>query len=197
MATRTLQEMAEYLQGLRDNSQKASGLALIQTMTLSEKYAKQNAKKQFTGRGGRKLSGRLLNSIFSEYSGEGKDQTGYLGTRGIPYGAIHEFGQKGHPLRRKRRWLWIKTEEAWKNSTFKRLTPSEFYKRAKRKNSGYFYFGGAAMYEKNNGDEIPLFWLKKNVDIPERPYLRPAIEDASGKYLGYYQRILRQLVGGS
>ena len=194
--TRPLSEFVNYISGLNTVNEKAQGVALIETMQLAERLAKQNYKKQFKGRGGRRLSGRLLNAIFSEYLPE--KQTALLGTRGVPYGAIHEYGGEIVPVIRK--WLWIKSEAAWKDSRFKRITPTEFYQRAK-KNSNYFYYKNkvgkmVAMFQSQNGQMLPLFWLAKKVKIPERPYLTPAIEDATKKYNNFYQNRFNQLSEG-
>jgi len=195
--TLTVQEMSAYVLTIASRNQSAMAHALIDTMQQAHKFSLQNYKDQFKGRGGRRLSGRLANSIYVGYP-QGEELTAELGVRDIPYGAIHEFGGDIAPVNAK--YLWIKTEDAWKSGKFKRFTPKEFYAAAKKKSSPYFYKTngkkGMAAIEKLNGQILPLFWLTQHVKIPKRPYLTPAIEKAAPLYSKKYSNWFFKLSKG-
>jgi len=192
--TMTVAEMSAYILTIKSKNESAMAHALVDTMQQAHKFARQNYKENFKGRGGRVLSGRLANHIYVGYENK-TPLNAELGVNKIPYAAIHEFGGEIEPVNAK--YLWIKTYDAWKSGQFKRLTPSEFYKRAKKKKSKYFYKTngkkGMAAFTKPDGEVLPLFWLTSKVTIPERPYLTPAIEKAaplfSGKYTNWFSRL--------
>ena len=210
--TQNIRGLVNYIKTTKSAVFRGFSLAFLQAIEGARGEAIKNAKKNFTGRMGRKLSGRLINSIFAEVDvpskGSDKVPSGSLGTRGIPYGAIHEFGGGIDPVNAKH--LWVKVNHKGK---FKRLTPTEFFElrkkeqlrgkartRLKRKGlAGPDRKTGASrafkkrktfdVFESRKGNLIaaevthlktkvkvnPLFALKDHVDIPERPYIRPAI----------------------
>jgi phage gpG-like protein len=133
--------------------------------------------------------------------------------RGIPYGAIHEFG--GTITAKKAKHLWVKVDHKGK---FKRLTPREFFElrrkeqtRARAKTTGrgggrrgkrYDIFRSkkgnliaAEIDQLKSGNKIrPLFVLKKSVNIPARPYIQPAIAAAVKDWPKLMARELRRIL---
>lgn len=180
-------ELAHFIRNTKDAFTRGYTLALIQTITKAEALAKRNSTQQFKGRWDRKLSGRLLNSIYSGYTmAQGMPQ-GFVGTKGIPYGAVHEYGHEGiKPIKAKHLW-----QKLWGGSAdkFRRITPTDFVSEMKQEASNFKIF-----YSKNGnlmafhvlklmGKPVkfkltPLFWLRDVIKMPERPYIRPAIEEA-------------------
>lgn len=198
MARRNIEELVDYLRSSTD----AVGIAYVRTLvgvlSIAEAKAKRNATQQFTGRRGRKLSGRLLNSIFTMVDfnrGNSLLPVGVLGTRGIPYGRIHEYGGEITP--KKAKHLWVK-QWGGRADKFRRLTPTEFIKLKQQNPSQYKIFRSQAnrnnliaAYEPSAGDVVPLFVLRDRVNIPSRPYLTPAVEEALKEFPGRFQDNLR------
>lgn len=173
--------------------------ALLEITLKAEGYAKRNVTTNFIGRNGRKLSGRLLNSIFSGFNvSPGLSlPTGFIGTRGLPYGAIHETGGTITP--KKAKYLWVKNYYADK---YRRLTPKQwftmFQKTARDRGDGVNY---EFRYNKSgkpwaagveeDGEFTPLFYLRDQVTIPARPYIMPAVERAVDDYAPAVTRHIR------
>lgn len=192
---RNIRELGQYIRATRSQVVKAYGLTLAQTTQRAEQLAKQNAKAQFTGRNGRRLSGRLLNSIFSGYdvpTAGLKLPAGFVGVAGIPYGAIHEFGGEIRPKQAKA--LWIKQYKG-KAARYKRLTPKEFWDRLRAQRSAGRRAGKrlardrftvrirggrlkAVGVETPRGKFTPLFIMADKAHMPMRPYVTPAIREA-------------------
>lgn len=203
---RTIRELTSYMMRTRSAVIQAHSRALIQVASNAELLAKKNSKEQFTGRNGRTLTGRLLNSIFKgfEFDGDGDLPTAFIGTRGIPYGRIHEYGGKIEP--KKAKYLWLKNHRA---KAFKRLTPSQWFtlfmnsrasKISKKQSVAKFRFSfnrtgkpWAAGVESNK-EFVPLFFLKDMVKIPARPYLTPAAKEAVKNYPAEASKQLRKLL---
>jgi phage gpG-like protein len=191
--TRNIREIVKYVRGLQTMRQKAYTVALIETATLARGEAIKIARTQFIGRNGRKLSSQLLDRIFSSIDTDpGKEYpTAYVGTYGIPYGRIHEYGGTIRP--KKAKFLWIKQWEGVPGF-LRRITPKEFFINMKKMPHVYgiidqvaFYFGTKRKVKlrkgetfgqahKRLGEFISLFILRKSVKMPERPYLRPAVK---------------------
>ena len=202
---RNITELVSYLQQTRNLFIKGYGLALIEMTQDVEKRAKQNATNQFKGRNGYTLTGRLLNSIFSGFEKRGKGlPIGFVGVRGIPYGAIHEFGGVITPKKAKN--LWVKNYHAPKK--FKRMTPTEFIDKMKSNPTSDLKGGRetfsiitskdkktkiAALVQNyvTRPDKVTaLFFLRQKVTIPKRPYLSPAIVDG---VTGFHKGINKQI----
>lgn len=179
---------------------KAYDKAVLYTLAKLGAVAKleaiQNSKKQFIGRGDRTLTGRLMNSIFWRVGTYKNRDTAFVGTRGVPYARINELGGKITP--KKSKYLWVRSPyAARKGAKFKNFTPKDFYMAVKTDPTHYFYGGsfgttGTAMYKRGKTFEA-LFFLKKSVWIPERPYLRPAAKTASGKFNEYFSAVYGDL----
>lgn len=183
MAKRDLIDLVDYLHGTKEATFKAYTRSLLAFLSSAEAKAKRNATRQFIGRRGRKLSGRLLNSIYTSVDfnrGSSVVPIGVIGVRGIPYGKIHEYGGSITPKKAKN--LWVK-QWGGKADKFRRLTPSEFMDLKKSNPSEYAIFRSKknnliAAYTPAADQVIPLFVLRQRVDIPARPYLEPAIVEA-------------------
>lgn len=201
MANRPIEDLAEYLKKTRSATFKAYTRALFSLLSTAEAEAKRNATRQFIGRNGRRLSGRLLNSIYTSVnfdSSTDKLPTGVIGTRGIPYGRIHEYGGTIEP--KKAKHLWLK-QWGGRADKFRRMTPTEFIEQKNANPSEYTIF----MSKKNNliaaytpaaGNIIPLFVLRSKVTIPERPYIRPGVETALKEFpQGMKNEIRKQFLG--
>jgi hypothetical protein len=209
---RDIREMVNYIASMKDAIIKGYGVALIESTVEAERRAKLNAVAQFSGRRGRKLSGRLLNAIYSGYEyGGGELPSAYIGVKGIPYGRIHEYGSKGLPggwiTAKKAKNLWVKMYGGAADK-FRRMTPTD-YIRAMRTDNAFKIFHSRsgnliAFYITKLGGKparfklTPLFHLRpKDVDgvvIPERPYIRPAVQMAVNNLRNIaYKRIMEQL----
>jgi hypothetical protein len=156
----------------------------------------------------------LINSIFTTFDENdrpGGMPRGFAGSRGLPYAAIHEFGSRGLPGGVIRpvsaKFLWIKNWEV--PPAFRRLTPSEFYRRMKNFPDVYsisesttgartaWYRGSSIRGKERYEKWIPLFFLVKRVRMPERPYVRPAINYVVRRYpLIAAKRIFREILRG-
>lgn len=201
MATRPLEDLIAYLQKTRDSTFKAYTRELLSLLSHAEAEAKRNAAQQFIGRNGRRLSGRLLNSIYSSVnfdSSNGGLPTGVIGTRGIAYGRIHEYGGKIEP--KKAKHLWLK-QWGGRADRFRRMTPTEFIQEKNANPSEYKIFKSKknnliAAYTPAGGDVVPLFVLRSSVTIPARPYLTPAVETALKEFpKGMKDQIRKQFLG--
>lgn len=193
MASIDIAKMSNIIQQTGDLMRKAHYQALLTVTLKADEDAKLNIRKNFTGRRGYTLSGRLLNSIRIKFNKQDDKMDGTIGSYGVPYARIHEYGGTIKPVNWKHLWLRLPatTEKA---SPWRRLQPSDFYKRAKDKKPGYYYATSKAgnkfaMYRdpdsednENNGMGTPLFWLRDKsqpVHMPARPYLRPAVKQAN------------------
>ena len=189
-----IRELVDYIKALPKGFSLAVAKAHLATLTMAEGFAKKNSTKQFLGRNNRRLSGKLLNSIYSGVEANGE---GFVGVRNIPYGAIHEFGGKIVPV--KANYLWIPQRPA-----VGRMTPREFIKLKKDRPSLFFLspkespkgarVAGVWSSEKGNTARTltPLFFLTKEVNMPARPYVGPGIEQALPLYPGYLEKFLRE-----
>lgn len=206
----TLGEFRRLIRASNSAVIKGHSIALIETGQDARKFAIENAKRQFKGdpKIGRRLTGQLLKSIKVVFEvSKAQLPKAFLSVEGIPYGAIHEFGGTIKPRRAKN--LWVKVDY---KTPYKRLTPREFMSmRGKRVGAGGAGAGVKtwSLFKTPKGATIaaevrsfksvparvrPLFVLKKQVNIPERPYLRPAA-DKAGKALAprSVKRIAEQL----
>lgn len=201
MAQRPISELADYIQASKDATLKAYTRALLSFLSHAEAEAKRNATRQFIGRNGRRLSGRLLNSIYTDVvfdSSSNKLPVGVIGTRGIAYGRIHEYGGKIEP--KKAKHLWLK-QWGGRADKFRRMTPTEFINEKNANPKEYKIFTSKknnliAAYTPAGGDIVPLFVLRSSVTMPERPYIRPAVETALKKFpVGMKNEVRRQFLG--
>lgn len=188
MAVRNIKELSQYMRRTRSAIVRSHAETMLRVLLEAEGIAKKNATKQFIGRNGRRLSGRLLNSIFSGFEPFNPGQSlprGFIGTRGIPYGRIHEEG--GNITPKNAKWLWVK-QWGGKADAFRRMTPTEFVGRMKAKDRRFKIIGKgtrgklAVFQALKSDDPVALFALASSVTIPPRPYLGPAVEEVTSKY---------------
>jgi hypothetical protein len=199
---RDIKELSQYIRNSKSAIITAHTETLLTLIFDAEGLAKANATRNFTGRNGRKLSGRLLNSIFAGFTPFNAGQTlpiGYLGVRGIPYGRIHEYGGIIRPKKAKHLWL-----KQWGGAAdkFRRMTPTEFIQAKEQDHEHFKIFRSkagnliAAFQMLKSKPPTPLFVLRNQVTMPERPYLRPAMDEALKKYPQLARaKIARALLG--
>ena len=187
-------ELLEFVQSGPSAFAKSVALAHAKVVANSQVEAIRIAKRQFIGRNGRRLTGRLFNSIRSGIEKVTATRAeGFLGTFGIPYGRIHEEGGKIEPVRANH--LWVKNHMV--EPKFQRLTPREFVSEMKARRNPDEKF---AILKSKSGKltafhikrvgvgssarEVfqALFFLRDEVLIPKRPYLAPALVIASNKF---------------
>lgn len=122
-------------------------------------------------------TGALLNSVGSTKQviiGSDGTVTGQIGSEGIPYNAIHEFG--GIVKAVNKQFLAIPTEENRKADGSPIVTTGEL--RTMQKLGLAFIAKGTIFQKASSGKDAlatPMFLLRKSVTIPARPYLRPAL----------------------
>lgn len=130
------------------------------------------------------------------------------------YGSQGAFGEPGLPdgviKPKKAKNLWLKNFEV--PSQFKRMTPRQYVEMMKKQPREYqilestrgqgrvaWFFGTAGRVRLRKGETfpearsrvakwIPLFYLRKQVTIPDRPYLHPAVVYA----ITFYQKALNK-----
>jgi hypothetical protein len=193
-----LQDVVRYIKSLDPTIEKATLKALLATSVAAEGFAKKNSKKQFTGRNGRTLGGSLLNNIYSGLEeGNGRFPDIFAGVRTIPYGAIHEFGSKDLPggviTPVKAKKLWIPQYPA-----AKKMSPRDFVKAAMQNPTMYHIFAkvaAMAVGPKIPGTKqtwVPIFYLVDKVKIPERPYIRPALQASMEVFPTYMEKYINE-----
>jgi phage gpG-like protein len=173
-AVKDIMLMVEFIKTTESSVKRAAAKAQLRTGLAAQRRAKMNAKRQFIGRHGRRLSGQLLNAIYTEIQGTKDIPDVVLGVRNIPYGAIHEFGSEGLPGGVIRpvnaRKLWIPNHRR-----VGKMTPREFIQQLRRNPRDYMLTPKIAGKRTKSGKVTPLFYLKDKVKIPARPYLTPAV----------------------
>ena len=177
----TPKELLEFLSNVADKTGKAWNRALLRTMPKAELQAKKNVKENFPGRNNYRLTGGLLNSISHGFSNSRTQfLTAFLQSSGIPYNAIHEFGGEIKP--QKANNLWIKNHDV--DNRNRTLTPREFMAKLLTQRASdedrYAILRAKSSkkltaFEFRNGKAEALFFLRKKVNIPARPYLEPAM----------------------
>jgi len=188
-----IRQMEAYIRSLRTEIAKSHNKTLLQAGKDAKDLAIRNAKKQFIGRNGRILSGGLLASIFTSFqAGRGISPKVFIGTRGIPYGRIHEKGGTIVPVKANHLWVKLFLKGSKK---FKSWTPRDFMNRRKqfpgnfpifKSKKGNLIAGFSTLRTSRKGKKtfkiLPLFSLKDQVKIPKRPYLTPAAEAVVKRY---------------
>ena len=202
--TRDIRELATYVKKANSVLLKAHGLSLLDMVTKAEELAKLNVKDTFGKTGSRRRqSGRLLNSIFGgaeQASRTGSLPEGFIGTRGIPYGRVHEMGGVIRPVKAQN--LWAKNYDV--PAKFKRMTPTEFIRAKQADPSAFSIVTGqrstVALAHAGGGragsaKSVVLFFLLKKVTIPARPYLMPAAVESQKVQKAAYTKRLKELLG--
>lgn len=200
---RDLRQLPKLLEKVEGHAKKAQLKAMIQTLQIAKKESLINIKK-FQNTQGRRRTGGLAKALFTEADIEKGKVVGRMGSQGIPYGAIHEFG--GVVKHKKAQNLWLK-QYTGGASKFKNMTPREFVEKMRR------FPGNFKIFKSKKGNLIaaftfmkhlkksmktrmvPLFVLKKQVEIPPRPYIRPALERSMKSFPGLYRDNLTLRLG--
>ena len=144
-------ELEKLAQKLSPNSRPMQ-ITLIRIANKIVNDAKKNVANVLTMR-----SGRLRRSIGFKLTDKGV----LIGSFGVPYAAIHEFGGKINPKRR--RFLTIPAEKA-----FVGRSALNFDLKFGKLNQKPYLF---------TQQGVGAYRLVRQVTIPERPYLRPAFKD--------------------
>jgi phage gpG-like protein len=119
-------------------------------------------------------SGTLRGSVAMKVIDRGKELYVQVGTN-KSYARIHEYGGTitGRP------WLTIPLPEAKTAAGVVRMTarswPDTFIQKSKA--------GNIIIFQNQGDDIIPLFVLKRSVDIPERPYMRSSLKEKTSEIL--------------
>lgn len=146
------------------------GLKMVmwRALTLLEASIVQNIRRQF-----RQRTGTLMNSIAEskQVREEGDKLVGEIGAIGVKYGLIHEEGGLIKP--RKAKMLAIPLDPVLGPDGIARSNPLDF----KGKSFWYTSAAGSLFLAQPKGKSIELLFLMRNqVQMPARPYLRPALE---------------------
>lgn len=125
-------------------------------------------------------TGKLLQSVV----GEAKGTTAYLraGNRSVPYAGMQEFGKKNHRANPPKKYLRIPLPHV--------LTPAgdtrgkyQIYNRGSRWVTGSgvpTFIRGNAIMIMEGGKAVPLYALKRSVNIPARLGMGDTIEKSQG-----------------
>lgn len=192
-----IRQIVDYIKNMESGVRKAITKAHVAMMLKAEALSKGNAQRQFIGRNDRRLSGALMNSIYSGFEQAEGYPVGFIGVRNVPYGAVHEFGTDGlpggviKPVKAKK--LWIPQYK-----TIGKMTPREFI-RMKMQNPNMFFLNDKVAGKWENPKSkakrlIPMFFLVDKVRIPARPYIRPAIEASLEFFPGYLEKFMAEEV---
>jgi phage gpG-like protein len=106
--------------------------------------------------------GHLLNSIFYKIQDTANGPELLVGSFGIPYARIHEFGGIIRPVRARALAIPLRKE-------FRNIPPRTLDLFVLKR-------GGKVFLARKNGGKLDILYvLKDQVRIPARPYLRPAL----------------------
>lgn len=169
---RSISFLTRWVAAVSDHVHKSLGMAMIEATELAYEDAVRRAKAQFNNTPGYVRSGGLMNAI---YRGFDRDKgVGFLGVQS-PYGRIQEEGGEVRPVNA--RHLWVKN---WLNvpSEIRRMTPREWMAAHKADPRHYPFLRRLAAYSGDGKKITPMFRLADKVEIPARPYIRPAVEMA-------------------
>lgn len=156
-------DVAKELEKETDVFSKRLSFQVFRALSLLEMEIKNNIRK---GAGLHVRSGALLNSVKKEmFETSGGVIYGEVGPEGIPYAAIHEFG--GTVVPKNKQFLAIPSDLNRRPDGQPRFTTSDLMGRSFIKNGTIFL--------KEGKNVLPMFFLKKSVEIPARPYLATAI----------------------
>jgi phage gpG-like protein len=145
---------------------------VFRALTILEAEILQNIRKNS---GLHVRTGALLNSVGSTKKViEEKDGeiTGQIGTQGIPYARIHEFGGTVKPVNKQ--FLAIPTDENRRADGSPEVSTARLMVLQKLGLS-FIHNGVIFMKILGNKQPKPMFILRKSVNIPARPYIRPAL----------------------
>lgn len=193
-------EMARWIQSTRTPMRRGAMRAMLEATNYAYNKAKQYAMHLGALQGNaakfnpseRTRTGRLVNSIIMGFDREAAEglyldragvykPVGWVGVAmptGKGYGAIHEYGGIIKPVKAKNLWIPF-------SPLAKKLTPTQFMEMMRRKPRGAFIKDGMALMA--DGPIIKgkkpswqvVYLLLKEVRIPARPYVTPAVDEAN------------------
>jgi phage gpG-like protein len=185
-------DIAKFLNESSSAVNRALTLAQIVSIKKAEVEARNVAQQNFVGRNDRRLSGALMNNIYSGFESSDKGiPSAFLGVKSIPYGAIHEYGSGGlpggviRPVRAQKLWIPHRANAG-------RMTPREFINLMKAQPNRYFITRSGAFREDGLNVYVPLFFRVDQVRIPARPYLRPGIAQAYEDFADRFEHFYKQ-----
>lgn len=149
-----------------DYYRKNLKLQIFRALTVLEVAIKQNIRSKS---GLHVRTGRLLNSVTKKIDDSGDTITGEVGTEGVPYASIHEFGGTIKPKNAKA--LTIPLDGNRRNDGSPIITISEVFNTKK----AFVTRNGVVLLKNGKTSVQPMFVFKKSVDIPARPYMAPAL----------------------
>lgn len=152
--------------------QKTMSFQVFRALTILEAQIKQNIRRDS---GLHVRTGALLNSVYKKVIIQGTSITGEVGTQGIPYARIHEFGGTIVPVNKK--FLAIPSEENRRPDGTPRITTQELMNGLGKSfiMNNIIFLATAGAGKGSKPKLTPMFYLKKSVTIPKRPYIQPAI----------------------
>lgn len=160
-------------------SDKDFRTAMLRVATLIEAQAVLNIRTKLN----RNSKGALRASIGHRFESR---NTLLVGSFGIPYARIHEFGGTITPKTARKLAIPIN---------------KEFEGRRARDVPGLFRGKGRSndiLFKKNaDGSIMAAFVLKDSVTIPPRPYLAPAIRSTRQRAIGIMANVIGKKLGGN
>lgn len=154
---------------------------MVKSMRESLLHVSGVSRRRFlSGRPLKVRSGRLRSSLkvpgmegIFKIERRAMEILGRLGTK-VPYGPTHEYGATIKPVRKQ--WLTIPLGAVKTPAGVARGRARDFQNTFFRRSKT----GNLILFQKRGERIIPLFVLKKQVKIPKRPYLDPAVRKSLG-----------------
>ena len=134
----------------------------------------------------KRRTGTLQNSIEYSIIGADKKIIGLVGTRGVPYAPVHEFGAEIVP--KKAKYLTIPIGDNRRRDGLPRIRTKDIDAPFFVKKHGTLFMGGR--------DEGILFVLKKKITVPPRPYIQPAIDKHRENIYKRFSALLEKVIRG-
>lgn len=174
MADRTLDQFAEDLRTESGGKLRARIQTLMKNLsTRTAGYAQRNAATKLHSRTGA-LVGSIYGSALLAAEGIGVElRAGGFSRKGqpVPYARVHEYGATitGN--------LRIPIKDAsGKGPALTKTGVDRYASPLRQTGAGLFFRKGNALFKRSAPDGDAWYALKRQVKIPKRPYLRPAIE---------------------
>lgn len=167
--------------------------AVFRSLTLLEAEIKQNIRK---GAGLNVRTGALRNSIYKKiFESDSGYVYGEVGSEGVPYARIHELGGTVKPVNAK--YLTIPHPDNRRADGLPKITIQDLFGFLKKqmfihKNVIFLQTGRKG---KKFTEIRPMFFLKKSVDIPARPYLSTAVASKKDQILKEFGLFLKMSFG--
>lgn len=129
--------------------------------------------KKLSGQVLKRRTARLADSIGYKVEEKGTSFIGGVGTP-VVYSVIHETG--GTIRAKNAKYLTIPLSDA--------MTPAGVVRKPARQWADTFVRkirNNLFIFSKESGSPVPIFLLKKSVNIPKRPYIKPALQETKDK----------------